>query len=221
MRKIPTLFQRDHTGSHLVLPELTAGCEWVLRGEGTATVKMDGSACMVRAGVLFKRYDCKRGRTGPPGWEPCEPDPDPNTGHWPGWVPVGDGPEDRWFREAFTHTQARDGPLHDWTYEAVGPHFQGNPQGYRQDHLVAHGVWPLVDLQISHLSYNRLLVYLSGPVVIGGLVTANVEGIVWWRKGPDPAGPWWSDAEAFYSEKAKIKRRDFGLPWPIPGRTHA
>lgn len=35
------------------------------------------------------------------------------------------------------------------------------------------------------------------------LIAWQLEGIVWWRNPSDPD-----------SEKVKIKRRDFGLPWP-------
>ena len=60
MRKIPSLFKRDYEGTRLVYDEVVPGSEWVLAGEGVATRKWDGTACMVRDGRLYKRYDCKR-----------------------------------------------------------------------------------------------------------------------------------------------------------------
>lgn len=81
MKKMPCLFQRTFHGhdSATLLREVTPGCEWVLAGEGVASRKWDGTACMVKDGALYKRYDAKRGKTPPPGAIPCG-DPDPVTG---------------------------------------------------------------------------------------------------------------------------------------------
>ena len=103
MRKIVTLFQRNYETDRLVRDEVVSGAEWVLEGQGVATRKFDGTCCMVRSGKLFKRYDAQNGKPTPVGFEPAQ-DPDQETCHWPGWLPVGDGPEDRWFREAFVAT---------------------------------------------------------------------------------------------------------------------
>ena len=50
MRKIPTLFRRNNQ-THQVDPAITPGCEWVLRGEGRATRKVDGTGVLLRAGT--------------------------------------------------------------------------------------------------------------------------------------------------------------------------
>lgn len=51
MKKIPTLFKREFDEkTHKIiniLPEVTEGMEWVLKGEGTSTVKIDGSCCAI------------------------------------------------------------------------------------------------------------------------------------------------------------------------------
>lgn len=112
MRKIISLFQRNYDGDRLVRNEVVPGAEWVLAGEGIATRKYDGTCCMVRDGKLYKRYDAKAGKQPPPEFEPAQ-EPDSVTGHWPGWLPVGDGPDDRWHREALFF--AADLP--DGTYE--------------------------------------------------------------------------------------------------------
>ena len=82
-KKIPTLFKRvfDDGGVVDVLPEVQDGLEWVLRGEGEATEKVDGSACAVIDGVLYKRFDAKNGKEHPKGAIPCQPEADPVTGH--------------------------------------------------------------------------------------------------------------------------------------------
>ena len=97
MKKIISLFQRNYDGDRLVRDEVVPGAEWVIAGEGRATVKLDGTCCMVRNGVLYKRYDAKKGKMPPAGFEPAQ-EPDPVTGHWPGWLPVGDGPDDQYHR---------------------------------------------------------------------------------------------------------------------------
>lgn len=184
MKKIIGLFQRNYDGDRLVRDEVVPGAEWVLAGEGIATRKFDGTCCMVRDGRLFKRYDAKKGRVPPPGFEPAQ-EPDPLTGHWPGWLPVGDGPDDRWHREAWEEAA---GDLSDGTYELLGPKVQGNAEGYVSHRLIVHGNWPLYD---APRDFDRLRQYLSGGAI---------EGIVWHH--PD-------------GRMVKIKRRDFGLPWPV------
>ena len=105
MKKIPTLFERRFENHKVVevLPIVAPGFEWVLEGEGEATIKMDGSCCAYFDGVFYKRYDAKNGKKPPEGAIPCC-DPDPVTGHWPHWLKVTDKPEDRWFKTAFKNT---------------------------------------------------------------------------------------------------------------------
>lgn len=141
MRKMSTLFQRNHETDRLVRNEVTPDAGWVLAGEGVATRKHDGTCCRVRGGKLYKRFDGQAGKMTPSNFEPAQEQPDPVTGHWPGWVPVGDGPEDRWHREAF----AAAGELPDGTYELCGPRVQGNPDGFAAHVLVLHGCEVLPD----------------------------------------------------------------------------
>ena len=86
MKKIPTLFVReyDERGNVVgVTKEVAAGMEWVLAGDGEATEKVDGSACAIINGELYKRFDAKEGRAVPEGAIPCQPTCDQYTGHWP------------------------------------------------------------------------------------------------------------------------------------------
>ena len=50
MKKIPTLFERKFENHRVmgVTEKVMPGYEWVLQGEGTATVKIDGTCCMIR-----------------------------------------------------------------------------------------------------------------------------------------------------------------------------
>ena len=137
MKKIPTLFVRYFAGHRVagISDEVTDGFEWVLQGEGIATIKYDGSCCAIIDGNLYKRYDAKKGKKPPEGAIPCC-EPDPITGHWPHWVKCSkDNPADKWFWEAYSNTPFPD----DGTYEAVGKHFQDNPYEEGFDYLVKHG----------------------------------------------------------------------------------
>jgi len=168
MKKIISLFQRNHDGDRLVRDEVVPGAEWVIAGEGTATRKFDGTACRVRAGLLFKRYDAKGGRTPPLGFEPSQEQPDPVTGHWPGWMLVSqDAPEDRWFLEAWIPG------LPDGTYELCGPKVQGNPEGFQKHTLVQHGAEPING---DPRSYTEIKHFFACGQAIEGIVWHHSDG---------------------------------------------
>lgn len=162
MRKMVTLFQRNYETDRLVRDEVVSDAAWVLAGEGIATRKFDGTCCLVRAGKLYKRYDAQAGKTPPPGFEQTQ-DPDTVTGHWPGWMPVGEGPDDRWHREAFAASPS----LADGTYELCGPKIQGNPDHFEKHELVPHGKEVLTD---APRDFASLRDYLT---------SREIEGIVW------------------------------------------
>lgn len=56
MKKIKTVFVIDRS-RHRVTDVVFA--DWVLAGEGVATVKYDGTSVKSEKGVLYKRYDAK------------------------------------------------------------------------------------------------------------------------------------------------------------------
>ena len=188
MKKIPTLFERRF-GDHKVVDinsNVTPGCEFVLEGKGVATVKYDGACCAIIDGKFYKRYDAKGRKKVPAGSIPCC-DPDPVTGHWPHWAPVDkDNPSDKWFVEAFKNTSMAG--YVDGTFEAVGPHFQGNPHDFGEDFLVPHG-YMLTEVERSFEGIRRWLE--DSP---------HCEGLVFWLDG---------------EPRCKIKRTDFGLEWPF------
>lgn len=191
MKKIPSLFVRDHD-THLSLRSINPECAWVVAGHGVATHKLDGTSCAIIGGELYKRYDFKPGRTPPAGWIPCEPDRDPITGHWPGWLLVGHTNEDQWHREAWAWNTAEHLiPLDNGTYELLGPKVQGNPYKLPHHALTRHGAQKLT---ISDRTYDGLKEYLEAT---------HIEGIVFHH--PD-------------GRMAKVKRKDFGYRWPDPER---
>ena len=169
MKKIPTLFERIYDNHKVVgiTDTITAGMDWVLDGEGIATVKIDGSCCAIINGELYKRYDAKKGKTPPVGAIPCC-EPDPITGHHPHWVRVDpNNPADKWFVDAYNNTLCKT----DGTYEAIGMHFQGNPYKLPNDILVPHGTEIINDLDRS---FSGIKQYLTDHYI---------EGIVFWRDG--------------------------------------
>lgn len=188
MQKIISLFQRNYDGDRLLRDEVTPGAEWVLAGQGEATVKWDGTCCMVKDGVLYKRYDAKKGKTPPEGFISAQ-EPDPITGHWPGWIAIpsyGECPENKWHREAFKNTRYIDGgSLPDGTYELIGPKINGNKERVHHHQFVKHG-----DSNVfAPRTYEELKAFFADY---------PHEGIVWHH--PD-------------GRMVKIKKKDFGYKW--------
>lgn len=192
MKKIPTLFKRIYKDHKVIgiTQEVTEGCEPVLQGIAIPTVKYDGCCCAVISGNLYKRYDAKKGKKPPVGAIPCQESPDPVTGHWPHWVKcVHNNPSDRWFFKAFLSTPYYQLPSS--TYEAIGPHFQGNPYNLKFDTLIGHGQ-SVINQPLDN--YEDIRKYLQEHAI---------EGIVYWYNG---------------SPLCKIKRSDFGFKWPVTQR---
>lgn len=210
MKKIPTLFERVYENHKIVdiLPNVVQGMEWVFKGEGIATLKVDGSCCAIINGEFYKRYDAKRGKPIPEGAIKCQEEPDPITGHFPCWMKVDKNkPEDKWFREAYknaidsgkietTNSGLASGKIsehrefiypkmQDGTYEAIGVHFQGNPYDLRSDTIVKHGTI-IIDVERT---FDGIKKYLSDHYI---------EGIVFWLDG---------------EPRCKIKRSDFEFEW--------
>lgn len=188
MKKIPTLFIREFENHKVktIIPEITPGCKDAFL-YGDATIKFDGSCCAYVDHTLYKRYDAKHGKKPPEGAIPCC-EPDPITGHHPHWLKVSEEKsEDKWFIEAARNYGGADRLCEYVTFEAVGKHFNGNPYNMEYDVLVPHGSI-CVDVQRT---FEGIRQYLA---------THEIEGIVFWYLG-EPV--------------CKIKRTDFGFPWPL------
>lgn len=167
MKKIPTLFERKFENHRIVevLPEVALDLEWVLNGEGRATVKWDGSCCAIIGSRFYKRYDAKQGKPVPENAIKCEDAPDPVTGHLPCWVPCDrDDPGDKWFWAAYDSASN----LPDGTYEAIGPHFRTNPHELSEDILKPHGQ----DAIEVERTFQGIRTYLAEHYI---------EGIVFWK----------------------------------------
>lgn len=186
MKKIPTLFERVYEQHKIIniLPNVTKGMEWVLNGEGKATVKIDGACCAVINGEFYKRYDAKQGKPVPDGAIKCQEEADPVTGHLPCWIKCDrNNPADKWFWAAYDNGDISN--YVDGTYEAVGKHFQGNPYDLETDKLIKHGS----EIIYVERTFEGIKNFLSQNYI---------EGIVFWKDG---------------EPKCKIKRSDFGFEW--------
>lgn len=186
MKKIPTLFKRDfqQPGNPLTT-EYNDATEWVLAGEGIATRKYDGQSVLIRDHHMFRRYEYKDGKTPPIDFE--EADYDATTGKHVGWVQVGNGSEDKWFREAMElHGGDPDKVnLLDGTYELLGPKVQGNPEHFKKHLLKKHSL--ATEYEDVPTEFEALKLWLTDK---------DIEGIVWHH--PD-------------GRMAKIKKKDFRM----------
>lgn len=182
MKKIPTLFKRDFTNHGQIYNEYSEGTDWVVRGEGVATRKYDGTSVLIEDGKMWKRYELRPGAQMPYGFRIA--DKDEATGKTMGWLEVGNGSEDKWHREATGGiTEGIDLP--NGTYELIGPKVQGNPERLEKHVLQSHD--DAKHLVIDLLDFDSLKMSLEA---------LDIEGIVWHH--PD-------------GRMVKIKKKDFRL----------
>lgn len=185
MKKIPTLFKRDFSNNGMIYNAYSDRTEWVCAGEGIATRKYDGTSVLVRGGKMLKRYELRPGKTAPADFE--EVDRDETTGKAMGWVEVGWGAEDKWFREAIVGgnpDKVADYP--DGNYELLGPKVQGNPEHSDKHYL--------------HDFMRKAEEYPDAPTgfeeLRDWLLDRDIEGLVWHH--PD-------------GRMVKIKKKDYRL----------
>jgi hypothetical protein len=163
MQKIPTLFQRDWDGDRrYVLPAVTAGCEWVIAGEGTPTRKYDGTCVMFDGSEWWARREVKAGKPAPDGYVALGTDPE--TGKVMGWEPVGQSSFAKYHAEA---AGSCGGTGRIGTYELAGPKVNGNPEGYDHHHLIFHDDADTLD---APRDFDGLAAWLHAH---------PYEGIVW------------------------------------------
>lgn len=171
MKKIPCLFIRNYETGELTT-EINPECQWVANGFGVPSRKFDGSACLVKDGLLYRRYDAKAGKPWPDGFIPAQEACDALTGHFPGWILVGLDPQDKWHMQALSNQSH----LFNGTYELIGPKVQSDAEreyrmaqqnDERMHILVPHGNFGLAD-------WPRTREYLMLQ-----LASLDIEGIVW------------------------------------------
>jgi hypothetical protein len=174
VKKIPSLFARDPSNPRVISDDYHPLADWVVRGEGVATRKWDGTAILIKGGQLYARFEAKHGKQPPPDFVPAQ-DPDPATGDQPGWVPAIRR-EDCWIREAYETTLQRHGSLKEGTYEACGPKIAGNPEHLTEHQLIRHGS-DVLDGMLSNIRVPR-----DKAGLIAFFSSNDIEGVVWWRQ---------------------------------------
>ncbi len=184
VRKIPTLFVRDFDHDpRYVTRDVTPGCEWVLKGDGTPTRKYDGTCIMWDGEHWWARREVKKDKQPPAGFVQVEHDDE--TGKTVGWEPLEQSAFARWHAEAIRESDDANWP-HPWphgTYELLGPKVNGNPEGYETHVLLLHDAAD--EMASAPRDFDSLAAWLHRH---------PYEGIVWHH--PD-------------GRMAKLKKRDF------------
>lgn len=188
MDKIPTLFMRDLENKSLVTPEVNPQAAWLLTEPATATVKRDGTNICLSVGGGEVLYVHKR--RNPTKKQKA-------AGMQPYYVPADrEDPADKHIFAAVDNTNVSWWPNGDWPCEALGPKIQG---GIESDfpYLYPFSLYPdtLDENPASWVPQTNLF-----DTVRGCLERHPIEGIVW---------------HSADGKMVKIKRRDFGLPWPV------
>lgn len=178
MKKVPTLFNRDFANNpRYVTQEVNPEAQWVIDGDGVATRKYDGACCAIIKGLFVKRRELKSGESEPYGF--ILADHDLKTGKKQGWVEVGNGNEDKYFRDGYEKLEDKS----DGTFELIGKKVQGNPENIDGHMLLRH---------------SEAEAYQDFPRNFDGirekLLSMNIEGIVWHHED---------------GRMVKIKKRDF------------
>lgn len=189
MKKIPTLFQRDPDCISRILPAVNPQCQWVLDGEGVATVMFDGVCTMFDGTRWWARRDVEPGKTPPPEWQ--EGAVDEVTGTRRGWEPI----EQAAYAGAFGTARRPAHPKMGATYELIGPDINRNPHKLHDHRLTRHG---FEEIPNAPRTFEELRNFLLWPMLGCLGHPGYIEGIVWWREVDNP------DAGL-----AKIKARDF------------
>lgn len=172
MRKIPTAFLRDWDGNpKYVTRTVHPDCEWVLNGEGRATIKWD-CICVKHdlAQGWFARREVKPGKTPPPHFEAISTDEE--TGKTIGWEPIDQSPFVRFFDQALGRL-IRMQAVFPGTYELIGPKINANPQNWPHHELIRHGEGDTLrtrDLATAPRDFDGLRDWLT---------SRPYEGIVW------------------------------------------
>lgn len=192
MKKIKTLFEREFENHKVInissIPN--KDCEWVLEGEGIATIKYDGTCTLIQDGRLYRRYDAKKGKKPPVGAIPCC-EPDLITGHHPHWLEVNlnnPKPDEKIFIEAIQNTfngdlrNAKNG-----TYELCGPKINSNRENLDNHIFIKHGE-AVVEVDRTFDGIQKFL------------EENYIEGLVFHRQNES-------------NDMCKIKRKDFGYKW--------
>jgi len=195
MRKMTTLFKTSHEGQTTsITRNIREENLWVFTDGDSVKpmIKLDGTACAVIDGRLFKRYDAKNGKPAPVGAIPCQNAADPVTGHFPHWVAVDPASNaDKWHIDALNGLSPDDvsSVYENGTYELIGEKIGGNPEGIAGHALIDHSNLFVDDLPDFNIDTGF-------DIIRNYLHIADIEGIVFHHDD---------------GRKCKIRKTDFGF----------
>lgn len=152
MQKIDTVFERgDNFG---VVPKVVAGCEWVLKGDGTPTEKLDGTN--VRITVEKGKIVLVEKRRNPSKEEA-------RRGMEPGYTDASrDNPADKHIFRAVDGTSVSEWPDGKHECEAVGPKIQGNPLELASPTLYPFRLSPVILDEIASRTFETIKDWVLG-----------------------------------------------------------
>lgn len=200
MIRLPSLFLREYRNGHILkaMPLVRMGYEWVMKGQGVATVLFDGYGAYVLAGqgYLYREY--------PPGHDIPEGAVElPNNlaeqiataYRTPLLVPINNSAireKDDLFAalsDMILDAHSDVASLPDGYYSIIGS-FYRNPYGLEMAYLVRDDLL-VVDVQRTFVGISS---YLKEH---------NIYGLVFWKDG---------------LPQCVVKRNDFCLPFPDKAR---
>lgn len=207
MKKIPSVFQRLERSSLVNTANVTPECAWVfLHNEHLLlTIKRDGTPvrwineCWLQRRTLKSKLDPgMEGIVKPLDFSPCQPypgyDDESKQWEWPGWVPL-----ETQFKALVDEAVGNRGRMKaeedGQTFELCGPKVNGNPEGLTIHHLYTHGGEPILFNPSSARPH-------SAEELVAVVTAIQNEGLVIYEG-------------CGQMRMAKVKRRDFGLDWPI------
>lgn len=187
MKKMPCLIvfnYLENKPTSSIKPE----CSWVFDGDAVASIKWDGTSCLIMGGKLFKRYGAKVKRNllakyasgeidfsldildkSPIDAIPCQEFADKKTGHYPMWVMCDkDSPSDKYHFEGLSKLDLSTIP-DGTTLELIGEKVGANPHNIKGHEFKIHGA-DVVDVGSSLCD------------LINWLIKNNQEGLVFKNK---------------------------------------
>lgn len=210
MKKIPTLFVRDHNTGY-VIPEINPKAKWVMERAWPAHRKYDGTCVglfpeidgkvringnigsgeITSTTSLSEKWMARQSVPGrmrfPDNFEPEEFDA--TTGKHVGWVPIEQSSFHKFLLEAEKDLENR----YFGTYELCGPKINGNPEEFKRHTLIRHYDTELIS-NIHVLDIHEMSVDDAYKALKDTFEYMPIEGVVWW---------------SLTDGMAKLKRKDF------------
>lgn len=198
--RIPTMFKRDPQ-TRLVIPELADGCDWIFSStKSRVSMMLDGYCFKIvmppgEPWQFFKRQRVVQNQQIVTNWIPMDKQNPDHKVYWDAYYDA------KIYREGI--------------YELLGPDIKGNPHNVKENVLV--GVIPADYKLCPAVAETCIRLYTNGTAeeVYKQIKTelsdpkCDVEGVVIQEEE-------WVQTKHVIHRMCKVKKRDFGIPWPAP-----